>query len=173
VFFIATLLTSCAAETGYEANPEGDFTKYKAFELCTEDLMPVSEDFPEYDNKESRQIIADAIKANLVEKGLEERSGEGSLFVNFDIAVAHKTQRVNTCTPTDEHQYWDHCEVKDMDYDEGTLSIRFTDLSTGTVLWEGWANGILVNRPASLKKAIDQAVQTILKPFMEDKKSSQ
>lgn len=110
-------------------------------------------------------MIADAIRKELKRKGMTESSGPPALLVNFEVRIEHKVQHVSSCTPSNENRYWEACEIKEMEYDEGTLSLRFTDRDKQQVVWEGWVSAVLANRDAGLDKAVEKGVREILAGF--------
>ena len=160
-------LAACSPEITYESDPGVDMKQYTTFEICPDDLLVLGDENPVYDNESNRKLIADRIRQELMAKGMKEQNGSSELFVNFDIQVTDKVQWTSSCTPNEENRYWEQCEIKEMNFEEGTLSIRFTDLAKNQVVWQGSASAAMVKRKVAVEKIIDEAIGEILRHFRE------
>lgn len=116
---------------------------------------------------EAERWIRDAIEKGLAERGiLPAGSGSADFHIRISASTAPKSRKVRSSHLT--NTFLEHSL-------QGTLTLEFSDPSSGKVFWKGWAvdqaplneDGVDL-KPEKGRKMVERGVQRILRRFFRD-----
>lgn len=122
--------------------------------------------------------IADAIRAELVAKGMQEVNSNPDLMVNA-VTIVKEKQQVSATTNYygygglyRPYGYWGgmgmgsgYTTVNTYDYKDGSLTIDIVDAKTNKMVWQGTGNKEIDKSPKDPDAAIKEGVKGILANF--------
>ena len=153
-------LTGCASITiTSNTSPEGEFDRYQTF-YCRECQDELNREVPRYDNLENRELIRQAIQAELEERGYFYSQESPDLFADFHVVIEERSEIIEEAYPMG----WQRDEFMSfpINYQYGTLIVRLTDRNTNQLVWQGTASKVLEN-PKNAGKTIEKAINRIFK----------
>jgi hypothetical protein len=155
--------TDLAVYSDYDI--QKDFTSYKTYLICSEDIEVKDKNQPMYDNTFNRKHIKKAIQTELNNMGYQEVESNADIQVNFQIIIKDRNKTIKTCSGAGVYDYWPNCSISNYDYTEGTLVINISDIKENQIIWQGTAIGILNINPKKIKKVIAKTVKEIFQNY--------
>lgn len=164
-----SLLTACSTvsvSTDYDKS--ASFSQYRSYTLApSTDKIPLS--------PSGEAALRDALRANLLKRGLSEVAENADLHVighvssKEKLAVHHSTDWAYTGMPYGYGHYgmWQGAPRTYTDvsqYTEGTLILDFVDTKTQKLVFRGIGTGT-ISDPETNAKRIREAVEKIVKDF--------
>jgi hypothetical protein len=130
-----------------------DFTSYETFCFADYDPeMPVAR--PDYNNSRNRQVIEEAIIAELEQLGYRKVDRNSELMVQYDIIITEMVDpRVDSAVV---YKPWVDVQADTFNYTEGLLVVRLIDRVPGKLVWQGSISGILNRKPETFGKKIEK-----------------
>ncbi len=165
VLALAILFTGCSQiEIDSEYDKQADFSSYKSFSVCMQDIETDSQAQPQYDNLENRLAIRKAIE-NEMKNLYSVNDASPDLRVGFHIQLENKKIEYRSCTNEGMFQTWRECRFETMDYTLGTLIIYIAAVKTNQIIWQASATGVVENGTNFNEDNIDKVVKLIFKKF--------
>lgn len=123
-----------------------DYGKYKSFYWTSQVDNKLDEGHYFLDDLILKDQVREAVKGELLGLGYEMDQIEPDLLVNF--RVFDEATRLRGTTEGYGDTYWGIGNVNQMDttsyqVDAGTLLINLVDRETGTIVWNGFASGLI------------------------------
>jgi hypothetical protein len=168
-FLTATLfilLTACgpSVRVFYDRDENANVANYKTYSWLNEKAIEAKGLNPLYYNELTDQRIKNAVNREMQAKGFVLVENKGELELHYHIIVENKTSETTepynyTYTP-----YWRKVSI--YHYREGTLIIDIMDRQKNTLVWRGYATGVITYQTtAKPEEAINYAVTKIFKSF--------
>lgn len=169
---IITLLTlfiffSCATPSNLTSDFDDsiDFDSYSTFVLCIDDLFVENTSYPNYDNKEVRELIGNEIENQMVLKGHKTNVMKPELQAGFRILLSHEEVVFTNCDVQTEYEYWKTCTINTEIYTRETLVLYVSDIEKNQVIWQAKIDCDL-NRPKKgLKEYVNELVAEVFKEY--------
>lgn len=128
---------------------ETDFSNYKTFYWSSQADAWLDEGGMYFLNDLGmKSIIRDAVKGEMMGRGYQLQSYEPDLIVNFrvfDKPVTLKGYDGYGTSYWGDERYRTADDAKTFDVDAGTLLVSLADRKSGTVVWQGFASGLIEN----------------------------
>ena len=166
---LALALGACASslETGHEANPAADFSRYATFAWAAPPGPPPAPAGAQPARRADDGRIRAAIEAELAARGYRPAPAESAdLLVSYAVGTQRKeveqqvAGRTTVITPGSTSRDWERsAPVRTTTSTEGTLSIELADRAKGETVWVGWASKRLtsLDEPDPLiRRAVDE-----------------
>jgi hypothetical protein len=138
-----------------------NFSSYKYFTICTEDLSVQNRQYPKFDNSTNRDLLRQATINAMEAKGYILNSEKPELQAGFKLAIADNELSITHCYDNSEIGYWQECEIEIYPYTEQTLIMYVLDLDKNQIIWQGILEGGLLGSPKKMKRNIEDKVQKI------------
>jgi hypothetical protein len=144
-----------------------DFAPYRTYDWGPADALPTGD--PRLDkNPFFQDHLQGAIEKQLAASGFERStSGTPDLLIHYHASISQRID-VNRIDREYGYCYDEHCHVRIVDYEAGTLVLDIVDTRTNRLIWRGWAqdslDGVLDNQDR-MAKNIDEAVRRMLRRF--------
>lgn len=142
-----------------------DFTNYKTFSVCADDIEVVNKNHPVYDNVFNRKRIKKMIIDEMTQLGYELDEVNSELKIGFQIIISNHQFMASDCGGYNLYEYWNQCKITTYNYTEGTLVIHASDVKKNQVIWQGTANSVLDIPPKKIKKVINKTVKQIFEKY--------
>ncbi len=139
VLFLALfILQGCAttSEVIYDYNLDIDFDKYNTYVLCVEDLTVENSLYPNYDNPSTREYIASAVENEMQLRGHKTNVLDPQLQAGFRLVVTEEDVSFQSCSYSEELEYWENCKVEHATYLRETLILYVSDMNTNKMVWQ-------------------------------------
>ena len=167
ILFVLTILFAAGCsqvKVTTEYDQKADFSSYKSFSICTNDLTPENPDHPVYDNAEMRLQIKDALESELKKHYILDDTAP-QLSAGFHINLKDQQVQYWSCDQNDQYRTWTECRFKTTVYTEGTLTVYLADAASNQIIWHSAANGAVENDMLTSKKLIRRAIGELFKGF--------
>ena len=92
--------------------------------------------FPNYDNNEVRELIADEIERQMEFTGHKTNVFKPELQAGFQLVIQQKETTFTNCEIQSEYNYWHACKIDTMIYTEETLVVYVSDLTKNQIIWQ-------------------------------------
>lgn len=123
-----------------------DFSKYKTFYWASQVDSWLDEGLYFLNDLTMKAIVRDAVKSELMGLGYEMQSHEPDLIVNFRVFEEPVTLKGYEGYGT---SYWgdqgfrEISDTTSYEVEAGTLLVSMADRETGSVVWQGFASGLI------------------------------
>lgn len=167
-FFLAmgAMVLSCSsAKIVADHDPDINFNDYETYTFCMEDMTIENSKYPEYDNDFNRNLIKEAIEAEMEARGYVADASQPQLQVGFRFVIRDEEFSVSNCFDESEYSYWAACRIETYQYTEETLVIYVSDLNKNQVIWQSSMVKSLSASPKKLKRKIEETVKKIFKEY--------
>jgi hypothetical protein len=158
---------SCATPSNLTSDFDDsiDFDSYSTFVLCIDDLFVENTSYPNYDNKEVRELIGNEIENQMVLKGHKTNVMKPELQAGFRILLSHEEVVFTNCDVQTEYEYWKTCTINTEIYTRETLVLYVSDIEKNQVIWQAKIDCDL-NRPKKgLKEYVNELVAEVFKEY--------
>jgi len=164
---MALLLGSCTSKLYVDAvyDESADFSVFNTYDWAL-DQEPVKGDFPEFDNKENRQRIQNAIDKEMQAIGFVKSTQSPDILVDFHVSIDEKVAYIDHSNY--DFEYWEdyNPDVRPHVYKEGSLIIHLVENKTEKLVWEGIGDKTLNNvPPKNVEERMAKAVRSILAKY--------
>ena len=129
--------STVSAKTDFDRS--ANFANYRSFKMLEGQVMPSETGAPP--NTMVKERVRDAIRSQLVAKGLSQTEENPNLLVGF-VGGARTRQELETMGPYDPMMgpymypgYWGPADVWTTEYQHGTLIIDLVDAGTHKMVW--------------------------------------
>ena len=148
-----------------------DFSKFKTFYFSSQADAWLDEGLYFLNDLHMKAMIRDAVKSELMGLGYRMQSYQPDLVVNFRVF-----EKPTTITGFEGYgtSYWGsekYREISDKtsyDIDAGTLLISIADRKSGSIVWQGFASGLIDNKAfVKDESKVRQAVNMIFDEYGE------
>lgn len=132
------ILFNCAPSSNLssEFDESVAFDDYSTFVLCVDDLFVENTSYPNYDNKEVRQLIGNAIEEQMTLRGHRTNVMKPELQAGFRILLTHEEVVFTNCDVQTEYEYWKTCTINSEIYTRETLVVYVSDIEKNQVIWQ-------------------------------------
>lgn len=123
-----------------------DFSKYKTFYWASQVDSWLDEGLYFLSDLTTKAIVRDAVKSELMGLGYEMQSHDPDLIVNFRVfeePVTLKGYEGYGTSYWGDEQYRQISDTTSYDVEAGTLLLSMADRESGTVIWQGFASGLI------------------------------
>ena len=136
-YLIILMLGSCAAtsEVVYDYNIETDFNQFSTYVLCSDDFNVEYTNYPNFDNDNIRQAIANAVDDEMQHTGHNTNVMNPQLQAGFKLLISEETVEFKNCEHSAQLEYWESCTIHQETYEEESLVVYVADFKTSKVLW--------------------------------------
>ena len=164
---ILVLLYGCASTEDLlsEFDETVDFDAYTTFVLCVDDLFVENTAYPNYDNNYVRQLLADAVELQMLNKGHRTNVLQPELQAGFQLIVEEKEATFTNCEVRDEYNYWEECTIDTVVYTEETLVLYVSDFAKNQIVWQASIPCNMNRSKAKLKTYIDELVVKLFNEY--------
>lgn len=174
-FYLSALLLlylSCAStqEVVFEYNSDVDFNQFSTFVLCVDDLFVEYTSQPNYDNKNIRNYIADAVGNEMKKRNHKTNVLNPELQVGFTITLTENTVSFVDCEEEKALGYWKECKIEDVTYLEETLITYVSNYKTNEIIWQASIECNLNKTNKALKDHIDGLVKQLFETYPKSEK---
>lgn len=165
LFLLMVALGSCApaVTTFMDKDADVDVRQFKTFSW---QRSPSAESptHPLYYNELNDKRIRSAADKTLRAKGYQPAEGNTELVIHYHIIVESKSVVKAEPSGIRYSPYWMEKQLFTMQYDEGTLIFDLMDPKTNSLIWRGWAVGVLDDiKPEKIETIIGRTVERIFK----------
>ncbi len=161
------ILFNCAAPTNLSSDFDEsiEFDSYATFVLCIDDLFVENTSYPNYDNKEVRQLIGNEIEVQMEQRGHKTNVMKPELQAGFRILLSHEEVIFTNCDVQTEYEYWKTCTINKEIYTRETLVLYISDIDKNQVIWQAKIDCDL-NRPKKgLQEYVSELVAEVYKEY--------
>ncbi|NNK87685.1 MAG: DUF4136 domain-containing protein [Flavobacteriaceae bacterium] len=164
--FVLMLVFGCGstADIVSEFDETVDFDSYTTFVLCIDDLFVENTQYPKYDNNTVRELLGEAVEAQMIEKGHKTNVLNPQLQAGFQLIVEEKEATFTNCEHQDEYSYWEECTIDTIVYTEETLVVYVSDFERKQIIWQASVECDMNRTGANLK---DYVKELVIKLFNE------
>ena len=148
-----------SVKTDYDK--EADFSRYSSFNW-SEEIENQKDSHPILDNSLVRKRIKNAIRSEMEGRGYTFAEN-ADLLVNFHLVFEDKTGY--TTYPSYGYSYWRRDNIRPYNYKEGTLIIDLIDRKQNQLVWQGYTEGIMNEKPEKLEEKIRSAISLIFQEY--------
>ena len=153
-----------------DRTPDTDFSNFKTFYWSSQADAWLDEGGIYFLNDLGmKSIIRDAVKGELMGLGYQIQSFEPDLIINFrvfDEPVTLKGYEDYGTSYWGDERYRGIDEQASYDVEAGTLLLSIADRKSGTVVWQGFASGLIENNTFIKEEGkIREAVNLIFEEF--------
>ena len=142
-----------------------DFDSYTTFVLCIDDLFVENTEYPKYDNNTVREIIGEAVEAQMIEKGHKTNVLNPQLQAGFQLIVEEKEATFTNCEHQDEYSYWEECTIDTIIYTEETLVVYVSDFERRQIIWQASIECDMNRTEANLKDYVKDLVSRLFSEY--------
>ena len=142
-----------------DERPGTDFERYETYSW-TENV--VNADAGAYlNNRVLKSTIQDAIEYELEARGYENKDNNADMLINFRVFEEPTEFQGYVDSDLDEGEFIEAEDAKTYQLEAGTLLIQLMDKEEGTVVWQGFASGIMDGEvfdksPERIKEAVHE-----------------
>ena len=164
---LLTLFFSCAGthEIVSEFDDTADFDSYSTFVLCLDDLYVENVSYPQYDNDTVRELIGEAVEAEMIKRGHRTNVLNPELQAGFQLVVQEKEATFTNCEHQDEYAYWDECTIDTIIYTEETLVLYVSDFEKRQIIWQASIECDMNKPEAKLTEYINNLVEELYNQY--------
>jgi len=159
ILLISSFLISCASASYFtDRLPNSvipDFSTYKVESYCDEEISPIH-----------AIRLENAIHTVLLEKGLQ-RSENPDIYIHAKLKHSDKTY-IQPCGPYDRLLGGELCQLRYLEYEEGTMVIDLIDASTNKIFWHGAAVGHSFKDISNADKRILKLVTNLFDRYFKE-----
>jgi hypothetical protein len=161
------ILFHCAAPNHISSDYDEsiNFDSYSTFVVCVDDYFVENPSYPNYDNKEVRQLIGDEIAVQMEQRGHQTNVIKPQLQAGFKILLRNEEVVFSNCDEQTEYEYWDTCTINKEVYTQETLVLYVSDINKNQVIWQAMIDCDLNKPNKELRKYISQLVAVIFKEY--------
>jgi hypothetical protein len=143
----------------YEKADQGDFSKFKTFQVYSLDVKNIPEFEPK---KEGLNLLIGEINKQMISRGYEKVKANPDLIINVGVSITAEVQTRET-TIRDAPMYigqrnykWESEEVIVREYTEGTVTLDIVDTSENELIWQAVTSGILEKNQNKIAKGVQK-----------------
>jgi len=165
--FTVFVLFNCTAPKNIssEFDESIDFDSYTTYVVCDDDLFVENTNYPNYDNKEVRQLIGNEIAFQMEQRGYKTIVLKPQLQAGFKILLRKEEVIFTNCDAQLEYEYWDTCEINKEIYTQETLVFYVSDIVKNQVIWQASIDCDLNKSKKELHGYIKQLVSEVFKEY--------
>lgn len=163
LLFVFGCASTSAVLADYDDNI--DFNQYATFVLCIDDLFVENTNYPNYDNNEVRQLIGDAIEAEMELIGHKTNVLNPELQVGFQLVIQQKEATFTNCESQGDYNYWHECKIDTIVYTEETLVIYVSDFNKNQVIWQASVQCDLNRSKSKLKPYVKSLIEQLFDEY--------
>lgn len=142
-----------------------DFDSYNTFVLCVDDLFVENTKYPNYDNNKVRELIGEAIEAEMIGKGHKTNVLNPQLQAGFKLLVEEKEVTFHNCEVQDEYSYWQECTIDTQTYTEETLVVYVSDFEMNQIIWQASITCDMSRYNKKLPEYVNELVETLFNEY--------
>ena len=167
IFCFIAIVFSCASSEDVIADFDEtiDFDTYQTFVLCVDDLFVENTSYPNYDNNYVRDLIGEALEANMINRGYHTNIPNPELQVGFKLIVEEKLGTIYNCDYNEEFRYWEECTLETVQYTSETLVVYVSDIQKDQIIWQASIPCNLNRRKPKLKEYINELANKLFNTY--------
>jgi hypothetical protein len=149
-----------------EAAPEFNLSEYETFGFFQ--VESDADTIPDFIRRVD--LVKESVAEELELKGLKQTDDQPDLMINIGIAVVEKMQTRETDIRSDAPRYaghmnygWESETVEVGKYNVSTVVLHLVDADDKVLLWEGIAQGVMLEKDKQAKKNIESGAKRLLK----------
>lgn len=164
---ILVLNLNCAStqEVIFDYNLNIDFDQFSTFVLCVDDLFVEHTNQPNYDNKNIRNYLAEAVTSEMQKRNHKTNVLNPELQVGFIITLTENHVSFNNCEENKALGYWQECKIEEHIYLEESLITYVSDYKTNEIIWQASVKCDLNKPKKQLKQHIDDLVKQLFETY--------
>jgi hypothetical protein len=172
MLFAIFVLIKCAVPNSLssEFDESIDFDSYSTYVVCVDDFFVENTSYPNYDNKEVRQLIGNEIAVQMERRGHKTNVAEPQLQAGFKILLRDEEVIFSNCDEQSEYEYWDTCTINKEIYTQETLVFYVSDINKNQVIWQAKIDCDLNKSKKELHKYISQLVAKVFNEYPTKRK---
>ena len=165
VFLVLNLNCAGTQEVIFDYNINVDFNQYSTFVLCVDDLFVEYTNQPNYDNKNIRNYLADAVTYEMKKRNHKTNVLNPELQVGFIISLTENHVSFTNCEENKILGYWEACKIEDHTYLEESLITYVSDYKTNEIIWQASVKCDLNKPRKQLKQHIEELVKQLFETY--------
>tara|TARA_R110002073_G_scaffold325707_1_gene505010 strand:+ start:820 stop:1365 length:546 start_codon:yes stop_codon:yes gene_type:complete len=172
LIFLLTLFGCAPTEAVLSEFDESvNFDSYDTFILCVDDLFVKNPRYPNHDNIKVRELIGNAIKTQMVNRGYKTNLSEPQLQAGFNLLVEEKEATFFDCKEQGEYTYWEECTINTTIYTEETLVVYVSDLEKNQIIWQASIKCDLSRYNKKLPEYVNELVVNLFNEYPKEGKT--
>ncbi|OUR91085.1 hypothetical protein A9Q87_11460 [Flavobacteriales bacterium 34_180_T64] len=104
--------------------------------ICVDDLFVENTNFPNYDNNNVRQLLADEFEKQMERHNHKTNVFDPQLQVGFSLVVKEEQITFTNCDQEGKFEYWEKCTIHTETYTTETLIAYVSDFEKNQVIWQ-------------------------------------
>ena len=149
--------------------PNTSFNSFQSFRVV-EFPHQINITQPEYDNPENRALINTAIRDEMHNWGLAEKTDTADIVLTYTLLIRDMVDtRIDSAVV---YKPWVDTKQDSFNYTEGAFTLIFMDDATGNILAQSQLESVMDRDPKKFNSAIPRIIKMMFKRIKDEEKDS-